>query len=373
MLKKWLPAVVVAAMALSTFAAEIKDVRAIWLWAETVRKKGVETVVDDLAKHHINMAVILVKGINGMTAWDSKVCLKKNTGDDLLHDFAAACKKKNIAVHAWFVVNSDGVWIAAHPEDGFYHAGSAKEPGIHPATDKPRVCPLSQGYRKYLLAMIKELASQPDKYPIDGIHLDYIRYPHVVYCFCPNHQAKAKELGINLDNVRKFVLANNDDKEAYVKAFKAGDPDVTKWVKMREAEIEEIVKNVKAEVKAANPKLQLSAAFMPEGGEANDLFGRCNYAQNYDILGPYMDFICPMTYHREFKKPATWPAEVAVRTIKRTGVPTLGGFADLPDAKAVVDACRERNLPGVIFFQYATIKPVQWKFWDEAIELEKKK
>ena len=264
--KKWLLAAAALTVALTSFAAEIKDVRAIWLWAETVRQKGVEKVVGDLAEHHINMAIILVKGINGSTAWDSKVCLKKHTGADILHDFAAACKKKNIAVHAWFVVNSDAVWIAAHPEDGFYHAGSAKEPEIHPATDKPRVCPLSQNYRNYILAMIKELASQPDKYPIDGIHLDYIRYPHVVYCFCPNHQAKAKELGINLDNVRKYVLANGSDKEAYNKAFKSGDPDVTKWVKMRETEIEDIVKNIKAELKATNPKLQLSAAFMPEGG-----------------------------------------------------------------------------------------------------------
>jgi len=45
-----------------------------------------------------------------------------------------------------------------------------------------------------------------ERYSVDGIHLDYIRYGHMVYCFCPAHIEKAAKLGINVDKVRGVMF-----------------------------------------------------------------------------------------------------------------------------------------------------------------------
>jgi uncharacterized lipoprotein YddW (UPF0748 family) len=341
-------------------AAPARETRAVWLWGSVVRTEGAEKVAETLAKNNINVALMLVKGEAGTAAWDSKVALAKSPGDDVLKAMAAACKKRGIDLHAWFVFNGDRAWTNQHPADAYMHCGNKSNPDIHTPKDMFRVCPLSEGYQKYFLGLIREIIEQPEPYPLAGIHLDYIRYPHMSYCFCPRHQAKAKELGINLDHVREAIQKTliGGDKEYYFNLVKRGtDPDVNKWVTLRQDDITNIVKQVREMMNQVDPKLQLSASFMPEGGEKDDTFGIAHYAQNYQRLGYYMDFICPMTYHRQFKKPASWPAEIALNAQKKSGTTVFAGFADAEDMEEVISTARRKGLHGFAFFRYATLKP----------------
>ena len=202
-MKKMVGLLMAVAFGCAGFAGDARETRAMWLWGSVVRDKGADFVAQDFKKHNLNCAVMLVKGMGGSASWDSKIALKKNLSKgDVLEQFGKACKKNKIDRHAWFVVNSDEAWLEKHPEDHYYHCGKdSKDNGAIYVSDCERVCTLSTGYRNYLLAMIRELAENAGKYNLKGIHLDYIRYPHAVYCFCPKHIAKGKALGVDIERL----------------------------------------------------------------------------------------------------------------------------------------------------------------------------
>jgi uncharacterized lipoprotein YddW (UPF0748 family) len=343
--------------------APTRETRAVWLWPNTVRDQGAEKIAAKLAENHINVVLLLVKGEAGSAAWDSKVSIAKGPSD-VLKAMSDACQARNIELHAWVIFTGDRAWVEKHPDDGYMRVGSKDNPDIHRPAGGHRVCPLSDEYRAYFLARIRELISRPETYKLAGIHLDVIRYPHMSYCFCPRHQAKAKELGIDLDHVRDVIKKTlyGGDKNLYFNLVKSGtDPDINKWVALRENDIESMVKQVRETMDQVDPKLQLSAAFMPEGGEKDDTFAIAHYAQNYRTLGAYMDFICPMTYHRSFKKPVSWPTDIAVNAHKKSGTTVLAGFADPEDADIIIAAQRQNGIPGFVFFQYTRLEPVGWE------------
>ena len=377
-MKKWtilamVAVVICVAAAVTCWAARpARETRAMWVWGSVVRDLGPEKVAADFEKHNLNTAIVLVKGEAGSASWDSKYALVKNLSKgDVLEQFGKACKKHNIELHAWFVINSDSAWLKEHPEDHFYHCGKdAVNGGEVYISDCARVCTLSEGYRNYLLSMIRELAQNAKKYNLKGIHLDYIRYPHAAYCFCPKHQEKAKKLGINVDRVRELLKETfyRGKDGVYMKAWINKEPDVLKWVTMREDEIVALTADIRKIMDEADPKLQLSAAFMPEGGYEDSSFGICHYGQNWTRLGYYLDFICPMTYHTGFKKPVTWPGDIALRGEKITGTTVLVGLGDsndYEDAAKVISYGRKLGLRGFCFFRYGMLnKPEKWAGFD---------
>ncbi|MBQ4106896.1 MAG: family 10 glycosylhydrolase [Lentisphaeria bacterium] len=357
-------------------AGTLRETRAMWLWGSVVRDKGADFVAKDFRAHNLNCAVMLVKGMGGSASWDSKIALKKNLSKgDVLEQFGKACKKNKIDLHAWFVVNSDEAWLEKHPEDHYYHCGKdSKDNGAVYVSDCERVCTLSTGYRNYLLAMIRELAENAGKYNLKGIHLDYIRYPHAVYCFCPKHIAKGKALGVDIERLREILKDTfyRGKTNAYMKAWIAKDPDVIKWVTMREDEITELTADIRKIIDEVNPKLELSAAFMPDGAEKEPSFGICHYGQNWTRLGHYLDFICPMTYHSTFKKPVTWPGDIALRGEKITGTTVLVGLGDsndYEDAAKVISYGRKLGMRGFCYFRYNLLdKPGKWAAFDAVDE-----
>lgn len=54
--------------------------------------------------------------------------------------------------------------------------------------------PSHTGYRQYLMPLMREVV---ENYPVDGIHLDYIRYPEAVegrhYRYCRRCRKKFKD------------------------------------------------------------------------------------------------------------------------------------------------------------------------------------
>ena len=116
----------------------------------------------------------------------------------------AACHKRGIEVHAWLIYHGDRRWVTNHPKDAAYDAGIpiAWDDGPKPANNQ-KICPLAGEYREYFKGLVRDIL---DNYDVDGIHLDGIRLSHIVYCFCPRHRQKARELGINLEHVRQTVF-----------------------------------------------------------------------------------------------------------------------------------------------------------------------
>jgi uncharacterized lipoprotein YddW (UPF0748 family) len=348
-------------------------------------------VAERLARHHINKVFFLVKGTSGSVCYPSKLAPGPESGQDALKAILDACHKRHIEVHAWYMFNSDTAWGRKHPEDIMWVAGKpqAWNLGPQPATEAQsiHICPLSQGYRAHIKSLIQEVL---DRYPVDGIHLDGIRYTHAQFCFCPHHQALAATNGIHLEKVRQAIYdtfyAADKKRECYFNLDRAGDPDVAEWVSLREKAIDQAIKEIREVVKGKNPSLVLSAAFMPEGGEPDDTFARCHYAQNYASAGSQLDYILPMTYHKSFGKGPEWVVRVAQNAESKSHRPVYSGIQAFerdpskrtqpaddktgkPEAQGIsaqelrdtVTTVEKRGIKGFVLFRYGSVTDQMWE------------
>jgi uncharacterized lipoprotein YddW (UPF0748 family) len=371
-----------------TNTAVSDEFRGVWIWNSTVTQQGAEKVAEQLARHRINRVFFLVKGLSGEVCYPSKLAPSLPGARDTLREFLDACHKRKIELHAWYVFNADRYWGRLHPNDAMYHAGKpeAWSQGPYSKKEDPQkipICPLSTGYHDYFNSLIQEVL---DRYDVDGIHLDYIRYGHACYCFCPRHQALAAKNGIHLEKVRQAIYdtfyAPRKNSDHYFELYRAGDPDIVRWVAMRQTEIDAAVKGVREIVKHENPSLVLSAAFMPEGGEQDDTFALCHYAQNYATAGAELDYILPMTYsgnplwiaaitrnaegksHRPVYS-GVWASEKpAVFGTKETEAPPVNEKAQARLAIGLnenIETLRQQGIKGFVLFQYDSISDRMWR------------
>jgi uncharacterized lipoprotein YddW (UPF0748 family) len=383
------PAAQAAAGEKTAFSAE--ETRGVWMWSSDVRQEGAEAAAERLSRYHINKVYFLVKGLSGRVCYPSKLVPAGRSDRDELKEILEACHKRHIEVHAWFIFHSDGVWARSHPEDVMCLAGKrgAWDQGPQPAKDAQtaHICPLSEDYRAHFKGLIQEVL---DRYPVDGIHLDCIRYTDMLYCFCPRHQALAATNGIDVAKVReaiyKTLYSPKKNSEYYFDLYRAGDRDVTGWVHMREGEIDRMVKEVRALVKTKSPSLVLSAAFMPEGGELDDAYALCHYAQNYATAGSLLDYILPMSYHKTYGKSPAWVAQIAQNAGQKSHRPVYSGIQaygkDSPgmereakdnagrampknlspqELRETILAVEKQGIKGFVLFRYGSLTDQMWE------------
>ncbi|MCX7918342.1 MAG: family 10 glycosylhydrolase [bacterium] len=358
----------------SSLVNETGLVRSVWLWGSTVREEGADNIAEKLQRYKFTKVILLVKGGSGQVNFKSKIAPQTDREQDILQEMIDACHKRGIEVHAWFVFHRDSNWAEKHHDQVAYHVGdtTAWEKGPYAMTDG-KICPLATEYREYNKRLIKEVL---DNYQVDGIHLDYIRYPHIVYCFCPRHQEMAKKLGINLASIRNVIYQTLYERDStkqargnlYVEVYKYSN-DVAKWVDQRQNEITSLVQAIRDIINTKKPQVKLSAALMPEGGELDDAFALCYYAQNYRHLGKYLDFICPMTYHGSFGKSPEWVVDIATNAERKTGKPVYAGVQAFSEDKpfsieqfeAVINKIQASNLKGFTIFRYGSMTDEMWK------------
>lgn len=162
---------------------------------------------------------------------------------DPLEEFIAKAKKKNIKVHAWVTVlvitprdlsnvcsshlyyqNPD--WLTYNNLDErithLKFEGAYLDPGLYEV-------------RNYLVNVFSDIVSN---YNIDGLHLDYIRYPNSNY-------------GYNPISIKRY-----DDLLRIIK-----DIDFVEW---KEKQITSLISQINQSVKRIKPNLILSAAVMPD-------------------------------------------------------------------------------------------------------------
>ncbi|GGH13989.1 Tat pathway signal protein [Sphingobacterium alkalisoli] len=238
-------------------------------------------------------------------------------------------KEIGLETHRWMWTMNRGEkdLLAQHPE---YYAVSRS--GKSCATAPPYVdyyrflCPSHPDVPKYLEEKSRE---QLEKEDVDGLHLDYIRYPDVVlpvnlwknynldqsaeladYDFCYSKYSKAtflKETGIDIDKVER--------------------PDQSpSWRSFRYKQINKIVNRI-ADVAKKYDK-PLTAAVFPTPDLAKRIV-RQDWT-NWKLSGVF-----PMIYHGFYSEPVSW-----IGTAVNEGVEALNGkfplYAGLylPDFKA---------------------------------------
>ena len=236
--------------------------KSVWLWGATVRELGREgavSVVRDLEKHGFTDIFLMLKDASMVVGYPSKVALSVvKSEQDPLREIIAAAHKKKIKVHAWYVINQDKLWAEKHPEEVMVHLKNG------PLKDG-RISPLAPGYQNYIKEQVREII---DNYQVDGVHLDYIRYPHAVYSFDKYTLAEAEKRGIDVEQVKNILnqtFYNPGDNSIVMKAYANGDPAIIGWEKLRRDIIGQFAQEIGEIVKSTKRPLEFSAALMPEG------------------------------------------------------------------------------------------------------------
>ncbi len=192
---------------------------------------------------------------------------------DQIQQCCAAAKQWGVEVHVWKVcfdlTTAPRDFVEKLRREGRTQVSVKGEPSDW-------LCPSNPANRKLELDSLLEVAR---KYPIDGLHLDYIRYPGREYCYCDGCR-------------RRFEAASGRKVANWPADCFSGDrkDEYNDW---RCRQITELVKQVGREAKKIRPGLKISAA----------VFGsypgcRESVAQDWPawVKAGYLDFVCPMDY-----------------------------------------------------------------------------
>jgi uncharacterized lipoprotein YddW (UPF0748 family) len=139
------------------------------------------------------------------------------------------------------------------------------------------LCPSDQRNRDLELSGVREVAT---RYAVDGIHLDYIRYPDSHACFCAGCRAR-------------FERAAGQPVRVWPRDALAGGAQSEAFARWRTRQITDFVRACRAVVRAANPRLELSAAVYGTYPSCVRSVGQ-EWAEW--LRDGTLDFACPMNY-----------------------------------------------------------------------------
>jgi len=220
--------------------------------------------------------------------------------------FHRLARARGFEVHAWIwtLCRGDRELRERHPD---WYAVSRD--GISTLEDPPYVdyyrflCPTRAGVREHLTSIVSRFADLPD---LDGIHLDYVRYPDVIlpkalwarYGLVQDRELPRFDFCYCSECRESFRRESGEDPLAL-----PDPPSDPRWRAFREARITSLVNHLAATVRRKGKRL--SAAVFPTPAIARKLV-RQDWSR-WDL-----DAVFPMIYHRFYDEPIDWIGE-AVR------------------------------------------------------------
>ena len=282
-----------------------------------VSPEAVAQVIEDAVSGGFNTLLVQVRG-RGDAYYRSDLVpraeqLARQPADfDPLHLTIELARKRGLAVHAWInlllVSNLSRLPVPRahvalrHPEWLVLPAALLDKIRHLPAGDPGRLSARSRHYRKnrkadglfldpalpevqnHILDVIRELVS---RYALDGLHLDYVRYP-------------GADPGYGLKALPMFMKLNPET------AGDAGSPSrgslalvqkhSARWDQFRRDQVTGLVTRIQQELKHLAPNMLLSAAVVADGDLAYS--SRLQDWKRWVETG-ILDVVCPMAYTPE--------------------------------------------------------------------------
>jgi uncharacterized lipoprotein YddW (UPF0748 family) len=207
--------------------------------------------------------------------------------------------------------------------------------------------PLHPAAQDHTAAVIGEIAA---KYAVDGIHLDYVRFPNEEFDYSPAAVETFKKsiLPDLTDRQKKDAAAREViDPLAYPNLFPA------QWSDFRRSRLTSLVIKIRAAVKQARPSTMLSAAVAPDAQIAFD--SRLQDWRGW-IDQSLLDVVVPMAYTTDAD---TFQRQIAAARAYAGSRPVWAGIGayQLSPAQTVqhVAAANKLGVAGVILFSYESL------------------
>lgn len=238
--------------------AKVWPPRAVWVVRQAYRSPDeIAELMEKCQQAGINTVLFQVRG-NGTLFCRSRIeplAYEYRNGDPGFDPLEVACQeahRRGMALHAW--VNVTPAWRGAEAPsdpDQLYNA----HPEWFLYDQKGRRQPLSPNFyvslnpclpevREYLSKVFSELVRN---YPIDGLHMDYIRFP-----------VEESPKGSDYPYDRQTL-------ELYSKTTGLQPRDnATAWTHWRTAQVTELVREINASTRRIRPGLRITASCAPE-------------------------------------------------------------------------------------------------------------
>ena len=275
------------------------EVRAVWLDRGTIVKTRSESdlvkIFDRLANAGIN--TVFFETLNaGYTIYPSRVAPQQNPlvrGWDPLEVAVKLAHARGMELHAWvwtfatgnqrhnIILNQPkdylGPVLSRYPDWAISDRQGNK---FHYSSGKVFLDPSNPGVRRYLSLLLEEIAT---RYEVDGIHLDYIRYPF-------QNPNGSKSYGYAIASRQQFKQITGVDPIT----LNSSSPLWSQWVGFRIKQIDSFVGFVSQNLKQKRPELILSTAVFPM--ERQDRLTKIQQHWEEWVRQEWIDMLVPMTY-----------------------------------------------------------------------------
>jgi uncharacterized lipoprotein YddW (UPF0748 family) len=327
-----------------------KPVFGVWMWIDSVGAFGAPKVFDICASIGVTDVFLLTKGLSGKAAFlrSDKAMAFVDPQRDLLEEALDAAHQRGIRLHAWFTSASDALYKATYPKSGLYHLRNGRDRDIVSITDAR--------YTDYMRGVIGDLCRN---YDIDGLHLDYIRYNHLLYGWSDEDMARYASAGADVALLHGWVeqtFFNTETPELIFNKYREGEQNARLLASVRRKSVVRFAKAMIEAARAEKPELTLSAALMPEGAYDDLAFSDLHYGQNYDDARSLYDIVLPMSYSLSYNKDAAWVRQVACQTVAK-GLKAISGIHAFEGATsetlaADIAAVKDAPIEGICLFRF---------------------
>ncbi|MCS7065528.1 MAG: family 10 glycosylhydrolase [Fimbriimonadales bacterium] len=341
-----------------------EEVRAMWVVRTSmVSPRAIDRVVELARAYGFNTLFAQVRGRGDAYYRSSyepraEALANQPAEFDPLGYLLKQAQPAGLMVHAWLnvyyvwsqpqpprsrlhVVSRAGNWIARDRRNRYQMTTAGRVEGVY-------LCPSNPEVRAHLLKVFGEVAH---RYPtLDGIHLDYVRYPYEGYCYCAGCRARFRAAMVQqISESRRRELDRKalHNPLAWIQAFPA------EWSDWRREQVSLFVSAFARQSRQINPALILSAAVYP-----SPLSAYQRKLQNWTLWlrRDWLDTALPMAYDTDtavVMRQIEWALQAA------QGRPVIGGIGAWrirPESTLnKIRAMRRLGARGFCLFSYDTI------------------
>jgi uncharacterized lipoprotein YddW (UPF0748 family) len=358
------------------------EVRALWVTrASLTSVDTIQRMVASASAHGFNTLFVQVRGrgdayYNRGVEVRAPALISQPDAFDPLGETLARARDAGLRVHAWINVNfvSSATELPASREHVIYEhpewlmvpreiapelipidvrnpeylgrlarwtrANSASVEGLY-------VSPIHAGAHDYAASIVADLVR---RYAVDGVHLDYVRYPRADFDYSREAvRAFAVEMGPQVaaaDRARVTALEALDP-YAWPEAY----PE--EWRLFRQSRLTALVTRLRSVARGIRPDVIVSAAVVPDAEAA--------IAEKFQdwrtwLDNGFIDALCPMAYTQDS---AVFSEQIrAVRALAGSK-PVWAGIGayrlSAPETIANISAARRMGATGVVLFSYDSL------------------
>jgi uncharacterized lipoprotein YddW (UPF0748 family) len=359
-------------------ARAAEEVRALWVTRLTLSTPDrIAALVDAARAGGFNTLIVQVRG-RGDAYYDSTFDprateLAARPDFDPLAEVLARAKPAGLSVHAWINANlvSSAAELPASRQHVIYRHPDwlmvPRELAADMSAIDPRspeylgrlarwtrarldeveglyASPLHPGAAAHVAGVAAEIVSQ---YDVDGLHLDYARFPNASFDYSRGALRQFKQsLAPYLSQAERVRVDAQElmDPTAYANMF----PE--RWDAFRQSRITSLVMRVRTAVKAANPDIVLSAAVVPDLATATG--SRMQDWRTW-LDQSLVDVLCPMAYTQDLD---LFGEQISLARDFAGDRPVWAGVGAYRMSAAAtvqhIEAARRARAAGVVLFSY---------------------